>query len=193
MSMNSNKAISVAALAIMVTIVFASAAVLTTPNNTPPTNPATTPAPTSTPTHQNSGTHFYVGEQDSYTDIAVLEGTVLATRYFPVIYEEQQATPDATEFQNTTLTYGDMIDQVLSWVASGNLIDTVTGEGISGQTITVVDATDNSTIYGTVVTSEGGYFELNWAVMAPPTVQIVFAGDNQYLAVTSSSIELPLP
>jgi hypothetical protein len=74
---------------------------------------------------------------------------------------------------------------------NGTLADTATNQGISGLTVTVVDATNSSIVYGTTTTGADGYFECTFAIMQPPTVQLVFAGTDQYLAATSGAIELP--
>jgi hypothetical protein len=100
--------------------------------------------------------------------------------------------PEATEFQNATIAYGGYVNQTINWVVNGTLVDTVTSQGISGVTVTVVDATNSTVVYGTTTTGTGGYFEYTLAIMQPPTVQLVFAGTNQYQATTSSAIELPL-
>jgi hypothetical protein len=133
------------------------------PTDPPTTNPTASPTHTATPTTSPTAS--------------------------PSPSPSPTPTPDATTFQNVTLTYGEYVNQTLTWIVNGTLIDTVNSQGISGLTISVVDATNSSIVYGTVETGDGGYFEYTLASMAPPSVQLVFAGNNQYVAITSATVE----
>jgi hypothetical protein len=135
------------------------------PTDPPTTSPTASPSPTARPTASRS----------------------------PSPSPSPTPEPVATSFQNATLTYGEYINQTLTWVVNGTLIDIVNSQGISDLTISVIDATNSSLVYGTTVTSENGHFEYTFAIMQPPTVQLVFAGYEQYLASTSSTIEMAPP
>jgi hypothetical protein len=148
----------------------------------PTTTPTPTLAPTQTPTHNSTPT----------TNPTNTPQPSVNPSSSPSLSPSPTPTPKATAFQNTTLTYGQVIDQVPTWVVNGTLVDTVANQGISGLTVTVVDSSNSSRVYGTATTGADGYFECTFAVMQPPTVQLVFAGTNQYQAVTSDVIELPL-
>jgi hypothetical protein len=78
----------------------------------------------------------------------------------------------------------------MTWAVNGTLVNAETTQGISGLTVTVVDATNSSLVYGTVITGDNGYLEYTFD-MQPPSVELVFAGNEQYVAVTSSVIESP--
>jgi hypothetical protein len=144
-------------------------ALTATPTTTPIANPTPTPTATVTPTPTPT----------------------TAPTASPTPSPTPTPSPDATAFQNTSLTYGGYVDQMVNWIANGTIVDTVTHTGLSGLTVSVVSASNSSLVYGNVTTGVGGYFELTFAVMEPPTVQFVFAGNGQYLAITSDAIELP--
>jgi hypothetical protein len=148
----------------------------TTPIAVPTDNPTPMPSPTATPT-----------PTANHTPTPTATPTAAPT-------PSPTPAPEGTGFQNATLTVGEgMIDQVPTWVVNGTLVDTVTHVGLPGLAVSVVDASNSSLVYGNVTTDASGNFELTFAVMQPPTVQLVFAGNNQYLATTSEAIELPPP
>jgi hypothetical protein len=148
-----------------------------TPTATPAALPAATPTATPTPTP---------------TPTASPSPTPTATPTpSPSPSPSPSPTPEpvATAFQNATLTYGAYVNQTLTWIVNGTLIDAVNNQGISGLTISIVDATNNTVVYGTVETGNNGYFEYTLTSLSPPSVQLVFAGTSQYVAVTSSTVE----
>jgi hypothetical protein len=79
---------------------------------------------------------------------------------------------------------------MVNWVANGTLVDTVSHTGVAGVTVTIADASNSTNVYGTVTTGANGNFECTIAFNQSPNVQLIFAGNNQYLA-TTSTIELP--
>lgn len=153
-----------------------------TPTVTPTVSPTATPtdppsaSPTASPTHTATPT------------------TNPTASPSPSPSPSPTPEPVATEFQNATIFYTyNEVNYTITWVVNGTLVSTNTEQGISGLTVSVVDATNSSLVYGTTVTGEGGQFEYTFAVMQPPAVQLVFAGNDQYLAVTSVTIEMAPP
>jgi hypothetical protein len=75
-------------------------------------------------------------------------------------------------------------------VLNGTLVTTGSAEGVSGVTVSVVDATNSTLVYSTVTTDANGYFEYIFSDIQPPSMQLVFAGNDEYLAVTSSTVQM---
>jgi VCBS repeat-containing protein len=75
-------------------------------------------------------------------------------------------------------------------VLNGTLVTTSSAEGVSGVTVSVVDATNSTFVYGTFITDANGYFEYTFSDIQPPSMQLVFAGNDEYLAVTSSTVQM---
>jgi hypothetical protein len=152
-----------------------------TPNLTPTASPAATPtaSPTPSPTPTARPT-------------ASASPTPTASPT-PSPSPSPSSTPEpvATAFQNATITYNyNETSHTMTWLVNGTLINTNTEQGISGLTISVVDATNSTSVYGTTTTDDNGYFEYTFDVM-PLSIQLVFAGNEQYVAVTSSVIQQP--
>jgi hypothetical protein len=151
--------------------------------------PNVTPAPSITPSPTPSPTASPTAHPTAFPTASPTPTTAPTPTPSPT----PTPAPEATEFQNASLTYGGFINETLTWVVNGSLVDTVTNQGVSGVTVSVVDATNSSLVYGETTTGTDGYFEFTWAIMQPPTVQLIFAGNDQYIATTSDAIELPPP
>jgi hypothetical protein len=157
----------------------------TTPTPTPTVTP--TVSPTATPTDPPASPR----SPPTHTATPTTNPTASPS---PSPSPSPTPEPVATAFQNATISYRyNEVNYTITWVVNGTLVDTNTEQGISGLTISVVDATNSSLIYGTTVTSEEGHFKYTFEIMQPPAVQLVFAGNDQYLAVTSSTIEMAPP
>jgi hypothetical protein len=161
------------------------------PSPNPQTNPTATP--TVTPTASPTATQT-ASPTPTATPTASPSPTPTASPT-PSPSPSPSPTPEpvATAFQNATISYGgyNEVNYTITWVVNGTLINTETTQGISGLTVSVVDATNSTLVYGTVVTGDNGYFEYTVDMMQPPSVQLVFAGNEQYVAVTSSTIQQP--
>ncbi|MCL5949370.1 MAG: hypothetical protein M1490_02695 [Candidatus Bathyarchaeota archaeon] len=192
MSMNSGFKIA-AVLVIVATVVIAGGAafagVLYNPQS-PNVEPTPTPTPTVTPTASPTATPTASPTPSPSRTARPTASPSPAPTASPTPSPSPTPEPVATAFQNATISYNE-VNYTVSWVVNGTLADTNTAQGISGLTISVVDATNSSLVYGTTITGDNGYFEYTLDVMQPPTLQLIFAGNDQYIAVTSDSIGIP--
>jgi len=158
-----------------------------TPTPTPPVTP--TASPTATPTDPPTATPT---ASPSHTANPTANPTVNPTPTAtptPTTSPTPTPSPVATEFQNAALTSQYDADiHYRVYTANGTLINTNTQQGISGVTISIVDATDNTIIYTTTTTGQTGDFLITFTNAQHPTIQMIFAGNTQYLAATSSPI-----
>jgi hypothetical protein len=83
---------------------------------------------------------------------------------------------------------------VTVWMISGNLVDAVTNSSVPSETVMVVNAADNSTVYVNCTTDANGYFQATFLADPQATAGIVvFAGDSQYQPCVSEQVPLTLP
>jgi hypothetical protein len=176
----------VATVATIVGVIVMAGVLYSSPPQLNATNPTVIPtidptaSPTTTPT--TSPTASQTPNSRPTTSTSTTQTTTSPPSPTPT------PEPVATAIQNATIFYNyNETDYTLTWAVNGTLINTETTQGISGLTITVFDATNSSLVYGTIITDENGYFEYTFDMMQPPSVDLIFAGNDQYIAATSSA------
>ena len=186
--MNSKYLIAAVAVIAMCALAIASSAMLHPNASTLQTTNTTTPQPSTSPTATPtisptvSPTH-----SPTPTPTPTVSPTTAPT-------PTPTPSPENTTVQNVTLSYvQDENGTVTSWTINGTLTDAITNETLTDQTITIVDATDNSIIYGTATTDSSGYFQVTFQADQLTTIQIIFAGNTQYASYTSDQIQLAVP
>lgn len=156
----------------------------TTPNPTPTTSPSPTqlPLPTASPAPATA-------TQSTRTPFPTSAPTTA-----PSPSPSPTPTPDATSIQNVTLSAYEQDENGTVWIISGNLVDTVTNSSVPSETVMMVNAADNSTVYLNCTTDSNGYFQATFQADPQATaVIVVFAGDSQYQPCVSEQVPLTLP